>query len=297
MHDITARFHLLPGRLDTDTYNYRHFRTRHLISDLRRTFAAAGPRPGQLAPDFELPRAGNGSLRLRELRGKPVLLRFGSLTCPVTIGLTKPMKLLHEKWGEDVLFIDVLVRQAHPGSGVEAYDELDRKAADAGRYQTEHGIPWPVLVDDVPGKVHQVYGGLSNPAFLIDSAGRISFYSLWSNPAALDAAIKQLLKQDGRGVVEFAVDRRPALMPIFTGGWPAIRRGLPQSYIDLETALPGAATALLAGHVLKPWLEKKPQPAVAHPSAATRSAVPVLAVAGAAAGAAIGVLLYRRLRA
>jgi peroxiredoxin len=37
--------------------------------------------PGQPAPDFELPRAdGLGTLRLSDLRGRPVLLHFGSFT-------------------------------------------------------------------------------------------------------------------------------------------------------------------------------------------------------------------------
>ena len=34
------------------------------------------PEIGQPAPDFDLPRAGGGSLRLSELRGKPVVLYF-----------------------------------------------------------------------------------------------------------------------------------------------------------------------------------------------------------------------------
>ncbi len=36
--------------------------------------------PGEVAPDFKLPRAGGGTLRLSELRGRPVLLHFGSFT-------------------------------------------------------------------------------------------------------------------------------------------------------------------------------------------------------------------------
>ena len=67
-------------RLSRDDYNFEHFRTKHLRSDLQATSEKRGVSPGAMAPDFELPRAGGGSLRLRELRGKPVLLRFGSFT-------------------------------------------------------------------------------------------------------------------------------------------------------------------------------------------------------------------------
>jgi peroxiredoxin len=51
------------------------------VQDVRRTVAAEGVVPGQPAPDFELPRAdGLGTLRLSDLRGRPVLLHFGSFT-------------------------------------------------------------------------------------------------------------------------------------------------------------------------------------------------------------------------
>jgi hypothetical protein len=61
-------------------YNLRHFRTRHFLEDARRTLRAEGIPPGSPAPDFELPRVGGGALRLGGLRGKPVLLHFGSLS-------------------------------------------------------------------------------------------------------------------------------------------------------------------------------------------------------------------------
>jgi hypothetical protein len=66
--------------LTAEEYNYEHFRISHLLGDARRSVANAGVRPGDLAPDFVLPRAGGGMLRLSDLRGMPVLLHFGSFT-------------------------------------------------------------------------------------------------------------------------------------------------------------------------------------------------------------------------
>ena len=62
----------------SDEYNLRHFRTKHLLQDARRTVEIRGIRPRHMAPDFELERVGGGTLRLSELRGQPVLLHFGS---------------------------------------------------------------------------------------------------------------------------------------------------------------------------------------------------------------------------
>lgn len=64
---------------DTQAYNYDHFRTQHFLYDVKATLAGHGVQPGEPAPDFELP-ATDGMLRLSELRGKPVLLHFGSPT-------------------------------------------------------------------------------------------------------------------------------------------------------------------------------------------------------------------------
>lgn len=67
-------------KLPADIYNFAHFRPRHLLADALRTIRRTGIRPGEPAPDFELPRVGGGRLRLSDLRGRPTLLRFGSYT-------------------------------------------------------------------------------------------------------------------------------------------------------------------------------------------------------------------------
>jgi hypothetical protein len=74
------RFTSLERQVPFDDYNFQHFSAKYIIRDVRRTLNKAGVNPGEIAPDFELPIATGGSLRLSELRGKPVLLRFGSWT-------------------------------------------------------------------------------------------------------------------------------------------------------------------------------------------------------------------------
>jgi hypothetical protein len=66
--------------IPVDRYNYRHYGLRHLLGDAVRNLRGAGLRPGEPAPDFELPRSDGGSVRLGDRRGRPVLLRFGSFT-------------------------------------------------------------------------------------------------------------------------------------------------------------------------------------------------------------------------
>ncbi len=78
--ETEARFLRTEERLPPEEYNFSHFRTEHFARDARATLERWGIQPGEMAPDFELPRADGGLLRLHHLRGRPVLLRFGSFT-------------------------------------------------------------------------------------------------------------------------------------------------------------------------------------------------------------------------
>ncbi len=78
--DVALRFVGLENKMSLDEYNFEHFRTKHLLSDAKATVEERGIKPGEMAPDFELPRVGGGSLRLSELQGKPVILHFGSFS-------------------------------------------------------------------------------------------------------------------------------------------------------------------------------------------------------------------------
>jgi hypothetical protein len=70
-----------PGaRLSTQEYNYGRFTVGQLAREARATIGRLGVAPGEMAPDFELPRVQGGTVRLSALRGRPVLMRFVSWT-------------------------------------------------------------------------------------------------------------------------------------------------------------------------------------------------------------------------
>jgi hypothetical protein len=162
------------------------------------------------------------------------------------------MKQLHAEWGDRVQFVDVLVRQGHPGPDARPYTTFDEKARDAERYIEEEQIPWTVLVDDLDGTVHRQYGMLADPAYLIGIDGRVAFYNYWTHVPTLHRAIQLLMANGGATII--GEHRMPHLLATLTDGWRALRRGLPQSFVDLETAMPGAATGPWLGHQLRPVL-------------------------------------------
>jgi hypothetical protein len=105
-----------------------------------------------------------------------------------------------------------------------------------------------------PGPTHQVYGGQADPTYLIDRDGQVAFYVMWTHAPTLYRAIEQLMRQGGRGVAGGGVDRTPHILPAMTDGWNGLRRGLPQSLIDMETAAPTTGVGAWLGHQLRPLL-------------------------------------------
>ena len=198
-----------------EDFNFRHFRMRHMLAELLRP----GLPPGGLAPDFELASTQGDRLRLRDLRERPVLLHLVSYTCPVTRGGVHTMRELYRRYGQRVQFLEVLVRQAHPGGRHGAYHTYEQKLADARAYRREEHLPWPVLVDDLEGSVQRAYGGLAAAAYLIDSQGRVAFCGTWGQSPALRAAIDELLDRGGADApAGKGVDRRPHLGAAIVAG-------------------------------------------------------------------------------
>lgn len=173
----------------------------------------------------------------------------------MTAGSVEPLRKLHALWGDRVSFLDVLIRQAHPGPNVPAYRDFAQKMDEAERFQREEMIPYPLLVDDVPGTVHQTYGGLADPTYIIDADGHVSYYNMWTHAPTLDRALQELFAQGGRGtVLGEAVDRTPHILPTLTEGWNGLQKGLPQSLTDMETAVPGTGVGTWLTHQFAPIL-------------------------------------------
>jgi len=132
--------------------------------------------------------------------------------------------------------------------------------------------------------VHRAYGGLADPSYLVGADGRVAYYELWTHAPTLHRKMTALVAKDGRGVVDAGVDHVPHLLAALTDGWNALRKGLPQSVVDLELAAPGSAILTWLGHRLRPLLAPLTLRAEPLPRAAR------IALAGAAGVAGVAVL-------
>lgn len=170
-------------------YRFDHLRLRTVMGDM--SFGAGDPGPGDAVPGFDLPTLDGGRFRSLDLgETGPVLMIFGSYTCPVTDNAAPGLNKLFDQFGDRVRFVMVGVREAHPGKDVPQPRSLDEKMAHAVKLRDLHGFRFEVAVDDVDGTLHRALSPKPNSAYVLDKTGMIVFRAQWANDSeALAAAL------------------------------------------------------------------------------------------------------------
>lgn len=174
----------LPARAALEGRKYRYDHPRlypDIINDMFVTARDLGP--GDSVAPFNLSTLDGGSFRSSELAaaGKPVLVVFGSRTCPVTESAAPGLKRLHAVHGNNVRFVMVNVREAHPGATIVQPQTFEQKRRHAEGLKSHHQLPFEVAVDDIDGTFHRALGARPNSAYLISPAGKIVFRAQWAN--------------------------------------------------------------------------------------------------------------------
>lgn len=176
----------------TDHAGYRieHPTMRIVLADMR--VPASDPGPGDTAPPFTLLTTDGRTIDHDDLRrdGRPTLLVFGSLTCPITESAGDGLRQLHDRYGDRVRFVLVNVREAHPGALTPQPTTAEQKREHARRLGDHHRLSFEIAVDDLDGSVHRAFGPRPSSAYLIDPSGEIVFRAHWSNvTAAIEEAV------------------------------------------------------------------------------------------------------------
>lgn len=182
-----------PATLAGSQYRYERFTTSLLFRDLRFRKGAAGP--GDSLPAFELVTTDGDGLVNQDLLGnKPLLLIFGSVTCPMTASAMPFLLQLHTEFGDRVGFIMLNVREAHPGEHFRQPGTMEEKLKHARALKQFYKIPWTVAADNIEGNLHRALDPKPNSAFLANSDGIIVFRSLWaSDKKALRQALESVV--------------------------------------------------------------------------------------------------------
>jgi len=167
-----------------------------------------GPQTNSVATDFDLPEVGTGQhVRLSEFRGKiPVVLVFGSYSCPNFRSSAEALNSLFEQYGRRAHFFLVYIREAHAagdwqstrnvreGLAVAPASTMEDKEDHAALCTRELHLKFPALVDGMKGSVEAAYAAWPSRAFVIGADGRVRYSTrltqLEFSAQAMDAALR-----------------------------------------------------------------------------------------------------------
>lgn len=178
---VDTRLHLGPEVL----------RERAAVSRLERAAEKKEPGPpvNTLAPDFDLAEVGaQHHVRLSDFRGKtPVVLVFGSYSCPNLRGSAEALNALFEHYGAEARFFLVYIREAHAAGdwqstrntreGIEVAPALtmEDKEGHAVMCERKLHLKFPALVDGMDGGAEAAYAAWPSRAFVIAPDGRVRY--------------------------------------------------------------------------------------------------------------------------
>jgi tetratricopeptide (TPR) repeat protein len=166
-------------------------RERATIDQLHQQAATkeGGPPINGPAPDFELPETGTKrTVRLSEFRGrKPVVLVFGSYSCPNFRSSAEALKTMYQRYGKRVPFFLVYIREAHAtddwqstrnvreGVAIAPATTIEEKQDHAVMCSRNLHLQFPALVDGMDGATEAAYAAWPSRAFVVGLDGRIRY--------------------------------------------------------------------------------------------------------------------------
>ncbi|MBS1857427.1 MAG: tetratricopeptide repeat protein [Acidobacteria bacterium] len=166
-----------------------------------------GVAPGRVAPPI-------ASLDLSRLE-RPLVLVFGSYTCPRLRGSAADLKRIAEEYRGRVDFRLVYIREAHAEGGAESQWQstinvkqgislapartLPEKQDHAALCLRKLDLQFPAVVDGMDGAAENAYQAWPSRLYLVGSDGRVAFNTrlgeLDFHPAELEAAIRAKLSK------------------------------------------------------------------------------------------------------
>ncbi len=178
-----------------DEYRFERVTMALLMDDSR--FGKNTPSAGDPFPQFDLTTTDGRRIGKDDFIGKrPLLVVFGSKSCPLTVSSIEPLVQLHQEFDRDIEFVSLNVREAHPGENYGQPMNYEQKLRNAREFQTRYEIPWVVAVDDIDGTLHRALDTKPNAAYLMDKNGEIAFRTLFAGDAT---ALKQALLSVSEG--------------------------------------------------------------------------------------------------
>jgi len=142
---------------------------------------------GEMAPDFTIRALDNELVTLSSLPSdRFIVLEFGSITCPVTVLRMHEMErvaLTFDNLG--VLFAFIYVRESDPGQNYPHHTSFEQKIEHARKTRDIYGVARSILVDDLDGTAHLLYGGVDSMTYVLNKNKLVVYKQYYTDPGLL----------------------------------------------------------------------------------------------------------------
>lgn len=237
------------------TYRYARASLNIMMED--RDFSADALLPGEPLPEFDLPTARGGRFRSRDLVGhSPLLVIMGSITCPMTAASTPALKRLYSEFGDQVSFVTLYVREAHPGEHYPQPQDDDLKLEHAVDLLARDTMRWPIAVDTIDGRVHRALDTKPNAVYLVDRYGKVVYRGLWAGD---EQPLVNALSRVAYGLPVDQQESRNRMVPMAEGigaMHEVLQQAGPSAERDMWTAAPPLALAAWVANAFQPLPNK-----------------------------------------
>ena len=113
------------------------------------------------------------------------------------MGEVSPLNELYARYRDKGFeFLTVYVREPHPGEQYHEHQSWKEKVGYARDCREQDGIHNPLLVDDLEGTVHRLYGVLPNMIYVVDRQGRVAYKAMWTDHAEIEGVLDNLVMAD-----------------------------------------------------------------------------------------------------
>lgn len=153
-----------------------------------------GLKKGDLLAHIELFNLSGRRVKLQELiRGKPLVIETGSMTCPMYAQSSPRMQEIIKKYPQ-FNYVLIYVREAHPGERQRQHSSIEEKITAAMKttkiYNEFHRT---ILIDDVYGTAHNLFGSMPNSIYVIDTDSHVLFKSAWNNTNEIEQILQGII--------------------------------------------------------------------------------------------------------
>ncbi len=108
------------------------------------------------------------------------------------------MEAVAGELGEAASFFTVWVREAHAGGDYPQPESLAERERYAHDFREGEQASIPIVLDDMQGSLHRLFGNLPNAVYVIDGRGRVAYRASWADHREIRRVLDRLLETDRR---------------------------------------------------------------------------------------------------